>query len=649
MSSWRDLLDELVERLQPLSPEIRAELNALVARGRLIEVAEYCRMIMGPAELGTFIAQRFGNSPEEAPETHVVMSQLPFTAMVTTNYDRLLEEAHARVHKGRLPIVVTHRDVRGTVLFDRKFFVLKAHGDVNRPDQIILTSSDYRQIIHENPAFNAVMAALLLSNAVLFVGYKMSDPDFRLLLEQQLSIFKGSVPPRYAFMSGVGEAERYVLKESAGIQVLSYPKGDHSKVLVFLQELTAQTGAELSSKTLPAKGEAVHKRRAEREDHQAVLALQIVEGSRLRSELLEGSKVVAGEMPIENLRKAQLAVLRVMDHLRGSSSGDDTGSRDFERLVSQAGHLLANALSREVRAYLAAIDPQKTIVLRLDAHSSGIPWEWTDIDDQLLFLRSPTTRVAAGLSSWARGYPVINQNPNILVIADPTGDLAGARLEAEAIVELYSRRYDSKQVRVLTGRNATFGTIAQAMKGTNFDVLHFAGHAWVRGAEPYLVLDGGAPIRTLELRALFAEAPPAIVFLNSHFTAFAPTGVLFPDTEWNALFSRETPAFAIVPQDGAQTAKRPLSPELVLGRTQWEETLEAGVGAFIGTFGDIDDEPAQQIAVSFHQRLIEGASVASALVGACRSARTAMEPTHQNLTWAFFSLAGYPELSLPHD
>jgi hypothetical protein len=120
-------------------------------------------------------------------------------------------------------------------LFENRFFVLKAHGDIDRGDSLILTTSDYREMIHGNPAFSAMFSALLLTKAILFVGYSVSDPDFRMMLDRQLSIFRGSVPERYALMSKLGPIQKDVLWRTARIKVLPYD--DHQEIVAILENL----------------------------------------------------------------------------------------------------------------------------------------------------------------------------------------------------------------------------------------------------------------------------------------------------------------------------------------------------------------------------------------------------------------------------
>ena len=114
---------------------------------------------------------------------------------------------------------------------------------------IVFTTEDYRRIIHASPAFQAVMSTILMSNAVLFVGYSLSDPNFRLLLESQLTTFGAKAPPRYAIMEALGPYERDLMERSMGIRTLTYPEGQHELVDDLLQQL-AKVGSR-APKRLP--------------------------------------------------------------------------------------------------------------------------------------------------------------------------------------------------------------------------------------------------------------------------------------------------------------------------------------------------------------------------------------------------------------
>ncbi len=256
LPTWRGLLLEVINELISSMPQgevHQAELTRLVEQGKLLEVADFCKEQLGAA-YHQFLTERLRGDTAPLPPTHHELMHLPFSAWVTTNYDKLLERAYSEV-KGGFPKTLTHKDTDalGRLLFDAGPFILKAHGDIDRPETVVLTSRDYSEIIHANPAFNEIFTGLLLTKALLFVGYSLSDPDFRLLMDRQLTHFRGFVPERFALMTDLGPVERDVLWRTARIQVIPYANtsGRHEEVLHFLRALKAAVQPEPAAQAMP--------------------------------------------------------------------------------------------------------------------------------------------------------------------------------------------------------------------------------------------------------------------------------------------------------------------------------------------------------------------------------------------------------------
>src|SRR5205814_4557631 len=111
-----------------------------------------------------FTADRYGL-------THALLASLPLREVVTTNYDELFEMAWAA--RGRRPSVLPY-----VLRPDADSWVLKRHGSVSHPDDIVLTRE--HQIVYEdrNAALAGVVQTLLLTRHMLFVGFSLSDDTF---------------------------------------------------------------------------------------------------------------------------------------------------------------------------------------------------------------------------------------------------------------------------------------------------------------------------------------------------------------------------------------------------------------------------------------------------------------------------------------
>lgn len=634
--TWDELMRQLACEARKLAPYAAPELDRLIAAQRYLEVADHCKAHLQGTYNQVLTQLRAGSG--SVPEAQKLVIRLPFAAWVTTNYDKLLERAFVEV-RSDWPRVFTHSDtdIMGTLLFDGAPFILKAHGDIDKPDTIVLTTRDYNQIIHANPGFNSLFSALLLTKAIFFIGYSLHDPDFQLLMGNQITIFNGQVPDRFALMAGVGEIESEVLWRTARIKVIPYDKGQHLQVLSFLQALVQAVESRMPDadaeravskatgrsrqftaldKGMVARGSVIATDRPPRALPPEVMRLSVkLGGGRLMAAFSErdpGTRV-AGEGPSPDW-EGLIGALRTL----GSAMSAD---RDYQAV----GQALACCLPTEVLSAVCRTvkrqgSDHQLLALSLAEELEPLPWELLWIDDKHLATRVALVRTPAGISDEARGAHIMRRPTLALLIGDPNENLPGARREVEEIYELYVGA-QAASCKMLVGADATPEAVQGELDRTHFDIVHFAGHAWYDAQEVYLALSGDVRMTANGLRPMLCRQPPAVLFLNSHFTAFVPPGVA-SDHPSDLSF-----ASPIKPRVGG-----------------WPGFMQlaslAGVGAFIGCFGQPDDDAAADLAVEVHRRLLAGAAVAGALFGARRKV---VESTNTSL---LYSLSGASEVRL---
>ena len=106
--------------------------------------------------------------------SHGLLAGLRVGQMVTTNYDPCMETALAGVQGGEARFRVLTRQLASG---DRPW-LLKLHGDIARPDTLVLTRSDYDHLRKDRGALSGVVQALMLTGHLLFVGFSLVDEDF---------------------------------------------------------------------------------------------------------------------------------------------------------------------------------------------------------------------------------------------------------------------------------------------------------------------------------------------------------------------------------------------------------------------------------------------------------------------------------------
>lgn len=162
LPSWRQLLDAMAAEARVPAPKADADLLA---------EAERLRRILGAERYAHFMRSVF--KVERHALSHALLAGLRTRQMVTTNFDPCLERALDSIHGSG-----GYRVLTGSLAAGGMPWLLKLHGDVHRPESLVLTASDYRKLNDEHGALHGVVQALLLTSHLLFVGFSLTDSDF---------------------------------------------------------------------------------------------------------------------------------------------------------------------------------------------------------------------------------------------------------------------------------------------------------------------------------------------------------------------------------------------------------------------------------------------------------------------------------------
>lgn len=171
LPGWGQLLAGLAKDAQMKDKE-REALKALddVDKARIIaNRLKRVQKVLGQAVSDCLRADRYSL-------THGLLAALPISEVVTTNYDRLFEEASIAV--GKRTAVLPYEPVG-----DDGRWLLKMHGCVDHPEDIVLTREDYLRYTDKRAALAGIVQALLMTRHMLFVGYSLRDHTFQQLVD----------------------------------------------------------------------------------------------------------------------------------------------------------------------------------------------------------------------------------------------------------------------------------------------------------------------------------------------------------------------------------------------------------------------------------------------------------------------------------
>jgi len=189
---WKGLLEEFAEEL---GLNIEKEHD-------LISLAQYHlnKNANNRHSLNQKIANEFHHGKKPNPN-HEILSRLPIFTYWTTNYDRLIETSLNNVAKV-VDIKYNIKHLANTI-HGRNAILYKMHGDVENPDEAIISKDQYEKYYHTHGAFINTLSGDLVSKTFLFLGFSFSDPNLDYILSRVRVTYENNQRKHYALMREV--------------------------------------------------------------------------------------------------------------------------------------------------------------------------------------------------------------------------------------------------------------------------------------------------------------------------------------------------------------------------------------------------------------------------------------------------------------
>lgn len=168
----------------------------------LVAVAQYYlnRRSSDRSRLNQILKDEF-DKPIESTKGHEVIARLSISTIWTTNFDKLIEEAF-RAGRRSIDVKVRDRDI-ATHKKGREAVLYKMHGDIARPDEVVICKDDYEKYVRKHAIFQSALEGDLLSKTFLFLGFSFTDPNLDYMLGHLRSLLEDSKREHYAIMRRV--------------------------------------------------------------------------------------------------------------------------------------------------------------------------------------------------------------------------------------------------------------------------------------------------------------------------------------------------------------------------------------------------------------------------------------------------------------
>lgn len=184
---WKGLLRPYAEEL---GLEIEQETDLVALAQYYLNSMNGERSFLNQALIDEF------DKPGLFTPSHRIIARLPIPIIWTTNYDMLIEEAYRKENKN-LDVKIRDRDI-GIRRKACKALLYKMHGDIARPDEIIISKEDYERYPRTHPVFQSMLTTDLLNKTFLFLGFSFDDSNFTYTLGHLRSQLENSKRAHYA-------------------------------------------------------------------------------------------------------------------------------------------------------------------------------------------------------------------------------------------------------------------------------------------------------------------------------------------------------------------------------------------------------------------------------------------------------------------
>ena len=244
---WKEFLELGIKRCT--DKKLSREISKLVRESDLLTACELLHDALG-ADWENLILEEFVNPQYPPGDIHKHIFSLDSRLVITQNFDKIYDTYASAASQGT--VIVKSYDEGDVSNFIRKRhrLVIKAHGSIDAPLQMVFTKGDYARARHRYAAFYSLLDGLMLTHTCLFLGCGVSDPDIQVLLERNVQLHPTSNPHYIAMGSRYSADFKRAVKKTMNLEVLQYnPKDNHAELessLATLGDLVEQKRQDLA-------------------------------------------------------------------------------------------------------------------------------------------------------------------------------------------------------------------------------------------------------------------------------------------------------------------------------------------------------------------------------------------------------------------
>ncbi len=249
---WKSFLELALAKCAAPKAEIKRHLK----NNDFLTACQLIKSRLGEHDWNDLLENVFSTPHYEPADIHEFIFALDAPIVATTNIDQIYDRFLAAKYAGVAISKTYHDDAVGRYIKGDPStrLVLKAHGSVENPGQAIFTREQYADARNKNAPFFETLAALVVTQTFLFLGYGLSDPDIQLLLENNARLFRSQTPHFFVTSDRPSNDMAAMFERNYSIKILKYSDRDEhlelSQSLKSLVETVSSERAKLAEKQI---------------------------------------------------------------------------------------------------------------------------------------------------------------------------------------------------------------------------------------------------------------------------------------------------------------------------------------------------------------------------------------------------------------
>lgn len=223
LPDWNAFINHLVSVAQKFEKETALIMKARAKAGLLDEAVFYykiCTLIPEGVKFAE-LAAPFQDDRYDPTKLDALVN-LPFEAIVTTNFDRSLDNSWAFVRREAPRTFERDDGSLKQAAYCDEFYIARIHGRASQPQFMVVSSQDYAQLDEDAPYKDFLVQNILTRRTCLFLGYSFLDPAINKIL-QLLERHIGPTYPRKHYALVPSDSDGLAAKLARfNIQVVPY-------------------------------------------------------------------------------------------------------------------------------------------------------------------------------------------------------------------------------------------------------------------------------------------------------------------------------------------------------------------------------------------------------------------------------------------